>query len=101
MKEVNSAIPCFSNFEHFVEDIKLSLGSLMTSSDVHVKREANLAAHSLAQKATTYVVDATRMEEIPNVIYGIFCRELCISYFLISVFAEIYINENLFKKNNI
>jgi hypothetical protein len=54
VKEVNSAIPCFSNFEHFVEDIKLGLGSLMTSSDVHVKREANLVTHSFPYNSSEF-----------------------------------------------
>jgi hypothetical protein len=79
MKEVNSATPFLSSFGHFVEDIKLGLGSLRTFSFVHVKREANLATHGLAWEATTHVVDFIWMEEIPGVIYDIVCKEVSIS----------------------
>jgi hypothetical protein len=54
VKEVNSATSCLCGFGHFVEDIKRGLRSLKTSNVVHLKREANLAAHGLARESKLY-----------------------------------------------
>jgi hypothetical protein len=92
LKEVNSATPCLSSFGHFVEDIKLGLGSMRTFNFAHVKREANLATHGLAWEATTHVVDFTWMKEIFDVIYDIVCKEVNIS--------TSFIDEILFQKKD-
>jgi hypothetical protein len=90
VKEVNSDAPCLSNYGHFVEEVKSGLSSLRSYSFVHVKREVNLAAHGLARKATTHVVDITWMKKISNVIYGIVCRESCTLTFLSQFFEDLY-----------
>jgi hypothetical protein len=59
VKKINFDAPCFNIFGHFVKDIQSGLGSLRSYSFVHVKREANLAAHGLAREATTHVIEFT------------------------------------------
>jgi hypothetical protein len=81
VKEVNSDAPYFASYGHFMEDIRSNLGSLRSFNVVHVKMEANLAAHGLACEATTRVVDTTWLKEISDVIYGIVCKEFCILTF--------------------
>jgi ribonuclease HI len=52
---MNSNNPCDYSYGHFVEDIKPGLGSMENCSFVHVKREANLAAHTIAKAACNHV----------------------------------------------
>ena len=53
---VNSKLPCDSSYGHFVEDVKAGLASMGSSKFVHVKREANSAAHNTKKKKKTHLV---------------------------------------------
>ena len=75
VSEVNSRTPCMSNYGHLIEDIQDGIRSTSNISVIHTKREANYAAHGLAQFATTHVVDVLWTEEISPCIYGIVRRE--------------------------
>jgi hypothetical protein len=48
---VNPSNPCESSYGNFVEDVKAGLALMGNCSFVHVKRGANMAAHTLAKTA--------------------------------------------------
>ena len=75
VNEVNSSNPCQSLYRHFIEDIKEGIRSLEHASFIHVKREANEAAHTLAVEARSHVIDISRWTTIPPCICGIVRRE--------------------------
>lgn len=78
VKEVNSDILFIHNFVHFIEGIKHELGNFRSSSVVHVRREANLAAHTLAKEAANNFIDTVWLEDIPSSIFGIVSREFVV-----------------------
>jgi hypothetical protein len=45
IKEINLANPTLSRNGHFIDGVKTELSSLRSYSVVHVRREANYAAH--------------------------------------------------------
>jgi hypothetical protein len=63
------------------EQIKSGLQSFRLANIVHVKHEANTAAHGLARAAVTHIVDSIWIEEIPPQIYDIVIRELVVPMF--------------------
>jgi hypothetical protein len=75
VKEVNSTSPCDSSHGHIVEDIRTGLLSFDLSSFIHVKREANLAAHVLAKQVCKLAATSFRWHCIPSCISGIIRKE--------------------------
>jgi hypothetical protein len=53
-----------SKYGHILDGIKSGLQSFRLANIVHVKREANTAAHGLARTAVTHIVDSIWIEEI-------------------------------------
>jgi hypothetical protein len=68
-----------------VDGIKHVLKSFQSSRVVHVKRDANSAAHWLAKEAVTHVIDADWVEDISQIIYDIVSREFSVPNFFITV----------------
>jgi len=60
---------------HLVEGIQQEMSSYRSSCIVHVRREANSAAHTLIREATNHVINSVWFEDIPNSIFGIVNRE--------------------------
>jgi hypothetical protein len=58
VNEINLAIPSLSRIGHFTDDIRSELHSLRSFRVVHVKREANYAAHVLAKTVVFHVRDS-------------------------------------------
>jgi hypothetical protein len=85
-----------------VDGIKHVLKSFQSSRVVHVKRDANSAAHWLAKEAVTHVIDAGWVEDISQIIYDIVSREFSVPNFFYHscfVYPIETINKNhLFKK---
>jgi hypothetical protein len=50
---------------HFIEGIKEELGTFRSYSVVHVRREANFAAHTLTRDVATTGNDHSWLEDIP------------------------------------
>jgi hypothetical protein len=57
VRDCATKIPNTSRYGHLVEGIKSGMQSFRTVNIVHVKREANMAAHSLAQEAVIHIVN--------------------------------------------
>lgn len=72
---VNSNNPCESSYGHFVEDVKVGLVSIGNSKFVHVKREANLAAHTLAKAAYNHATGSILWHCTPSCVDGIIRKE--------------------------
>jgi hypothetical protein len=60
VNEVNTSNPCQSSNVHFIEEIKERIRSLEQVLFIHVSREANGAAHTLAVEARSHVTDNNR-----------------------------------------
>jgi ribonuclease HI len=75
VNEINLAIHFFSKIGHFTDDIRSVLHSLRSFRIIHVKREANSAAHVLAKTAVFYVRDSIWLEETPPPVSDIVLRE--------------------------
>jgi hypothetical protein len=75
VNKINLAIPSLSKIGHFTNDIRSVLYSLKSFRVIHVKREANSAAHVLAKAAVFYVRDSIWLEETPPPISDIVFRE--------------------------
>jgi hypothetical protein len=67
-------------YGHLVEGTKTLLQSFRSSQVVHVKRDANSAAHCIAEEAVNHVIDIVSVEEILPIIYDIISRELLVPY---------------------
>jgi hypothetical protein len=87
-----------------VDGIKHVWKSFQSSRVVHVKRDANSAAHWLAKEAVTHVIDAGWVEDISQIIYDIVSREFSVPNFFYHscfVYPIETINKNdLFKKKS-
>lgn len=57
VRDCATVMPNTSRYGHLVEGIKSGMQSFRTANIVHVKREANTAAHGLARKIVTHIVD--------------------------------------------
>jgi ribonuclease HI len=73
--EVISATPNLNAATHFVEGITAEIQGLRDVSMVHVGREANNAAHCLANEASSTFIGSVWLEEIPNCILHVVLRE--------------------------
>jgi ribonuclease HI len=81
VKECSTDLANMSRYGHILDGIKSGLQSFRSANIVHVKREANSAAHRLARATITHVVDSIWMEEIPPQIYDIVIKELVVPMF--------------------
>jgi ribonuclease HI len=72
---VNSSNPCESSFGHFVEDVKTGLDLVGNCSFAHVKREANLATHTIAKTACKRVTGSYWWHCTPSFLDGIIRKE--------------------------
>lgn len=72
---MNSLQPCDSSYGHFIEDVKRGLGSLGNSKFVHVKREANVATHTLARAACNHVTGKILWHCIPSCVDDVVRKE--------------------------
>jgi hypothetical protein len=61
--------PSWVCYEQIIEDLRIILRSLRRWRIVHVKREANIAAHKLAKEAARKPIDCIWLEEPPNCIF--------------------------------
>jgi ribonuclease HI len=75
VKVVSESQPSWLRYGQIIDDIKLVLGSLRKWSIRHVKREANLAAHSLTKCAIRNLDTQVWPEEAPNCILYIVILE--------------------------
>jgi len=57
VRDCEIELPNKSIYEHLVEGIKFGMQSFRTSNLVHVKKDANSAAHGLTREVVTHVVD--------------------------------------------
>jgi ribonuclease HI len=73
--EVNSATPNLNAAGHFVEGITAEIQGLRVASMVHVGREANSAAHCLANEVSSTSLDSVWLEEISSCILQVVLRE--------------------------
>jgi hypothetical protein len=75
IKAIEAEGPCLSNYGHLIEGIKRELQQLENASFIHVLRDANNAAHSLAKLATTHVTMSTWLGDVPPSIGDIVRRD--------------------------
>jgi ribonuclease HI len=72
---VNPSNPCESSYGNFVEDVKAGLALMGNCSFVHVKREANMAAHRLAKTACKHVTGSFLWHCTSSFLDGIIRKE--------------------------
>jgi hypothetical protein len=65
IKSIEAEGPCLSNYGHLIECIKRELQQLENANFIHVLRDANNAAHTLAKLATTHVTMSTWLGDVP------------------------------------
>jgi ribonuclease HI len=75
IREINSNPPYSSKHGHFIEGINQEVLKLNSYSFVHVPRDLNEAAHSLAKSASFNFCDDVWPEEAPSCIIDIVSRE--------------------------
>jgi hypothetical protein len=80
VRDINTELPQLSRYGHLVNDIRKVLLSLRSFKVVHVKRDANEAAHNLTKEAVTHVINLIWLEDIPPIIYDIICRKCSIPF---------------------
>jgi ribonuclease HI len=73
---LNSPNYCESTYGHYVEGMKQGLCCLGVSKFVHVKREANMAAHTLARAACNHATGSILWHCTPSCIDGIIGKEI-------------------------
>jgi ribonuclease HI len=61
----------WKRYGHLVDDLKMVLSSLRSWEVMHVKREANMAAHKLAKEASKIHMDRVLIEDCPPCILDI------------------------------
>jgi ribonuclease HI len=76
---MNSLQPCDSSYGHFIEDARRELRVLGQSRFIHVKREANVAAHYLAQAAGNHATGTIVWHCTPSCIDGVVRKESVLS----------------------
>jgi ribonuclease HI len=72
---VNSLQPNESSYGHFIEDAKRGLVCLGNSKFVHVHREANIAAHTLARAACNHATGIIWWHCSPSCLDGVVRKE--------------------------
>jgi len=75
VKEVNSNSSSMHSSGHFIEGIKEELDTFRSYLVIHVRKEANFAAHTLAKDAATTGNDLSWLEDIPISICDIVIRK--------------------------
>lgn len=75
VQEVNLDTPPVNRIGHFVEGIEQGLSFFRSSCVVHVSREANSTAYTLAREVATHVIDSVWLKDIPSNICGIVSNE--------------------------
>jgi ribonuclease HI len=75
IKAIEVEDPCLRNYGHIIDCIRREINSLENGRFIHVKREANNAAHTPAKLATTHVTLSTRKGDVPPSIGDIVRRE--------------------------
>jgi predicted metal-dependent RNase len=80
--EINSGPPHLSKSGHFVESICQEIHYLPTIDFKHVHQESNMAAHVMAKHALTSNENRCWLEDIPNCIFQIVCREQFFPYIM-------------------
>jgi ribonuclease HI len=73
---LNSPNYCESTYGHYIEGTKQELCCLGVSKFVHVKREANMAAHTLARVACNQATGSILWHCTPSCIDGIIGKEI-------------------------
>jgi hypothetical protein len=75
IKAIEEEDPCLRNYGHIIDCIRRETNSLENARFIHVKREANNVAHTLAKLATTHVTMSTWKGDVPPSIGDIVRRE--------------------------
>jgi ribonuclease HI len=75
VNEINLVIHSLSKIGHFTDGIRSVLHSPRSFRVIHVKREANSAAHILVKAAVFYVRNSIWLEETPPPVFDIVLRE--------------------------
>jgi hypothetical protein len=75
IKAIEVEDPCLRNYGHIIDCIRREINSLENGRFIHVKREANNAAHTPAKLATIHVTLPTWKGDVPPSIGDIVRRE--------------------------
>ena len=75
IKAIEAEGPCLSSYGHLIKCIKRELLQPENASLIHVLRDANIAAHTLAKLATTHVTMSTWLGDVPPSIGDIVRRD--------------------------
>jgi hypothetical protein len=75
IKAIEVEDPCMRNYGHIIDCIRRKTSSLEQVRFIHLKREANTAAHTLAKLATTHVILSTWRGDVPPSVGDIVRRE--------------------------
>ena len=67
--------PCCTLYRHLVNDTKLIARSGLSVKFLHVKRDGNIVAHSLAKRARSSLPFKVWMESIPPDLVSILCTD--------------------------
>jgi hypothetical protein len=85
IKAIETEGPCMSSYGHLIDCIRGELCSFENACFIHVSREANNAAHTLAKLATTHVTLSTWRGDVPPSVGDIVRREIppsfCVIFF--------------------
>ena len=75
IKAIEVEDPCLRSYGHIIDCIRRELSCFENASVIHVRREANIVAHTLAKLATTHVTLSTWRGDIPPCVADIVRRE--------------------------
>lgn len=75
VQEINAKNAPMIRSGHPVKGIQQEMNSFRSRSIVHVKRDANVAAYTVAREVVNHVLDFVWLEDIPSSICGIVNRE--------------------------
>jgi hypothetical protein len=75
IKAIEVEDPCLRSYGHIIDCIRGELRCFENARFIHVRREANIAAHTLAKLATTHVTLSTWRGDVPPCVGDIVRRE--------------------------
>lgn len=75
VEEIHSKSLSLSSCGHFIESIVKELKDFRSANFVHASRDCNTVAHMLAKEALDHYEDMCWLEEIPDCIGHVICRE--------------------------
>jgi hypothetical protein len=75
IKAIEVEDPCLRSYGHIIDCIHRELNCFKNASFIHVRREANIAVHTLAKLATTHVTLSTWRGDVPPCVGDIVRRE--------------------------